>query len=154
MVKEEFWSEARWLEGHREEVAMRASVRLVAVNFEISKENRPKPVTASIDQAPRKKFSDYAKALFLDLDDFVLNYYQFTMPRGPPVWQTSPSRTSARNTTRKAPPGFRVASLWRISKPGMASAVIRTGTRRKRRALHVHVPRCLGGCETIAYFIV
>jgi hypothetical protein len=36
VVQEKFWDETRWLEWHREKVAMGAAVRLVAVKLEIS----------------------------------------------------------------------------------------------------------------------
>jgi len=73
---------------------MRAAVRLVAVGFEISEENRPKRVSARIDQGRREMFSEYAIALVLDLDDPVLNPYQLAVPRGPPVCQISLSQTT------------------------------------------------------------
>jgi hypothetical protein len=76
VVKEEVWNKARWIEGHREKVAMRAAVRLVAVGLEISQENRPKRASAGIDQGPCKMFSEYAIAPVLDRDDLVLNLYQ------------------------------------------------------------------------------
>lgn len=56
VVKEEVRSKARWLKGHREKVALRAAVRFVAVCFEISEENRPKRVSASIDYWSLKMF--------------------------------------------------------------------------------------------------
>jgi hypothetical protein len=49
VVKEEGRSKARWLNGHREKVAMRAAVRFVAVGFEISEENQPKRTSPGID---------------------------------------------------------------------------------------------------------
>ena len=67
---------------------MRAAVRLVAMVFEISEEQRPKRVSARIDQGRRKMLSEYAIALVLDLDDPVLNPYQVAVPRGPPVCQS------------------------------------------------------------------
>jgi hypothetical protein len=87
VVKEEVRSKARWIKGHREKVAMRAAIRLVAVGFEISEENRPKRALAGIDQGPRKMFSEYAIALVADLDDLVVNPYQVAT-RNPSVWQT------------------------------------------------------------------
>ena len=50
---------------------MRAAVRLVAVDLEISEEKRPKRISAIIDRGRRKMFSEYAIALVLDLDDLV-----------------------------------------------------------------------------------
>jgi hypothetical protein len=64
---------------------MRAAVRVVAVDFEISEEKWPKRVSARIDQGRRKMFSEYAIALVLDLDDPVLNPYQLAVP----PWSTS-----------------------------------------------------------------
>jgi len=72
---------------------MRAAVRLVAVDFYISEEKRPKRVSARIDQGRRKMFSEYAIALVLDLDDPVLNPYQLAVPRSSPVCQVSLSQT-------------------------------------------------------------
>jgi len=63
---------------------MRAAVRLVAVDFYISEEKRPKCVSARIDQGRRKMFSEYAIALVLDLVDPVLNPYQLAVPRSSP----------------------------------------------------------------------
>jgi len=59
---------------------MRAAVRLVAVDFEISEEKRPKRNSARIDQGGRKMFSEYAIALVLNLDDAVLNPYHSPSP--------------------------------------------------------------------------
>ena len=59
-VKEEFWNKARRLEGHWQEMAVGAAVRLVAVVLEIREEKRPKPVSTSIDQRLREVFSEYA----------------------------------------------------------------------------------------------
>ena len=75
---------------------MRAAVRLVAVDFEISEEQRPKRVSARIDQGRRKMLSEYAIALVLDLDNPVLNPYQLAVPRGPPVCQISFSQTTSK----------------------------------------------------------
>ena len=83
VVKEKFGSEARWGERHREKVAMRTAVRLVAVGLEISEQNRPKRVPASIDQRARKMFLERAIALVLELDDFVVNQLDV------PPWSTS-----------------------------------------------------------------
>src|ERR1035438_7311519 len=77
VVKEEVWNKARWLKGHREKVAMRAAVRLMAAGFEISEQNRPKRASAGIDHGPCKMFSEYAIAPVSDLDDLVLNPCQF-----------------------------------------------------------------------------
>jgi hypothetical protein len=82
IVKEECRSEAWRLEGHGEKVAMRAAVRVVAVDFEISKQKRPKRVSASIDQGRRKMSFEYAIALVSDLAYLVLNRYQLAIPRG------------------------------------------------------------------------
>ena len=73
---------------------MRAAVWLVSVDFEIGQETGPKRIPASIDQRRRKVFFEYAIALVSDLVDLVLNPYQLAVPRGPPVWQTSPSQTT------------------------------------------------------------
>ena len=72
VVKEEVRSKARWIKGHREKVAMPAAVRLVAVGFEISEEDRPERASAGIDQGPRKMFLEYAIAFVADLDDLVV----------------------------------------------------------------------------------
>jgi len=68
---------------------MRAAVRLVAMDFEISEEKRPKSVSARIDQGRRKMFSEYAIIFVLNLDDPVLNPYQLAVPRAPPVCRIS-----------------------------------------------------------------
>ena len=94
IIKEEFWSEAWWLEGHKEEVAMRTAVRFVSVGLEMSQETWPKRISTSIDQGQPKVFFEYAIALISDLADLVLNPYQLAVPRGSPVWQTSPSQTT------------------------------------------------------------
>src|SRR6266702_3799577 len=85
IVKEEFWNKARWLERQRQKVAIGAAVGLVAVVLKIPEENRPKRVSASIDQAPRKLSFEYAIALVLDLGDLVLNPFQLACP----PWSTS-----------------------------------------------------------------
>src|ERR1035441_3575733 len=80
VVKEEVWSKARWLQGHGEKVAVRTTVRLVAVGLDISEEKRPKRTSAGIDRGPRKMLSEYAIAPVLDLDDLVLNPHQLAVP--------------------------------------------------------------------------
>jgi hypothetical protein len=70
---------------------MRAAVGLVAATLEIRQENRPKRVSAGIDQGPLKVFAEYTIALVLDLGDLVLNPSQLLVLRGPAVWQTSPA---------------------------------------------------------------
>jgi hypothetical protein len=71
----------------------KAAVRVVALDFEISEEKRPKRVSARIHQGRRNTFSEYAIALVLDLDDPVLNPYQLAVPRSSPVCQVSLSQT-------------------------------------------------------------
>jgi hypothetical protein len=64
---------------------MWATVRLVAMVLEIREENRPKRLSASIDQGPRKVLPEYAIALVLDFGNFVLNPFQPARP----LWSTS-----------------------------------------------------------------
>jgi hypothetical protein len=99
IVKEQFWGEAWWLEGHREKVAMRSAVRLVIVDFQISEKKRPKRITAGIDQGRRKMSSEDAIAPVLDLDDLVSNPY-LAIPRSLPVCQTSASQTTIPKSDR------------------------------------------------------
>jgi len=80
VVKEEVRSKALRFKRHREKVAMRAAVRLVTVDIEISEKNRPKRTSAGIDQGPRKMFSEYAITPVLDLDNPVLNPNQLAFP--------------------------------------------------------------------------
>src|SRR5260370_710621 len=84
-VKEEFRSEARWLEGHRKKVPMRAAVRLATVVFEISEEYGPKRLSASIDHRSRKMCPEHAIALVLDLENLLFDHHQC----GTFQWSTS-----------------------------------------------------------------
>src|ERR1700687_580612 len=68
-VEEEFSSKARWIEGHREKVAMRATARLLAVSFEVGLENRRKGVPAGLDKARSKMLPEHAEAVFPEFDD-------------------------------------------------------------------------------------
>ena len=61
-------------------MSMGAAVRLVAVVLEIREEKRPKPVSTSIDQRPRKVFSEYAITLIANLRDFVVKSLQLDRP--------------------------------------------------------------------------
>jgi hypothetical protein len=52
-------------------MAVWASVRFIAVDFEIREEKRPKRNSASIDQGRLKIFLENAIALFLDFDNLI-----------------------------------------------------------------------------------
>jgi hypothetical protein len=103
----------------------KAAVRVVALDFEISEEKRPKRVSARIHQGRRNTFSEYAIALVLDLDDPVLNPYQLAVPRGSPVCQISLSQTT--------PKGIRKTPYCR-TKPLTSRMVGYTGGIQKRRS--------------------
>ena len=48
-IAEELWSEAGRLKWHREEMAMRTAVRLLAMALQVIKQNRPKRRSTSAD---------------------------------------------------------------------------------------------------------
>jgi hypothetical protein len=80
---------------------MRAAVRLVAVHFEVSQENRPKRVSASIDRGSRKMCSQHAITLLLNLDDLLFYRRRLAVPHGQRVWHSEAFSYNCRLSNRR-----------------------------------------------------
>jgi hypothetical protein len=70
LIEEESSREARRLEGHREEVAVRSAIGLVAIRCEVLGECGPECLAASFDERPREVGREDTESPLSKFDDF------------------------------------------------------------------------------------
>src|ERR1035438_4826374 len=100
-VEEKFWREARRLKGHRHKMAMRSTVGFFTMALQITEENRPEGLAASLNQQRRQMRPQYAKAFSLQFGDFFVgNHPPGPSPPKEPVWQRMGERVQKTNGFR------------------------------------------------------